>query len=354
MMQQIKQILPGGWQKTRRALGLDAARWRRLRVGQTICFGAMEQKELNHARLPVIGSKEYGFPQGSFTAFRMQAQGKAPVWLIVAEAEGTFPYLAISRKLSAHDLENLLAEEDLRTLTHSSRLKRLFLREYTPGMREWITMRYDRRIEGIRGTQNEEDTERVFEYELYVNEDNTHAVEVERYLDGHMDVYATIYRPISDVLDITDAPRRLAEEKPADAVAEKLTAASPQKPRPRQQGQEASLKDVEETRKLMRTRSEPRKETSSSAPENRLECNLPTAWRLIDEALRGGLKLSDVVRRVLGLPLHTSETIGFEMDLSEDDYRLLSERFGLHPSDHASIRARVVKELEAFAGKGPR
>lgn len=351
MLNQIKQILPDTWTWTRRTFGMEGARWRKLKIGQTVCFGAMEQPELNTTRFIINSIKEYEFSQAGFSAYSLSIDNKHICWLIVAEVEGTSPYLAISRKLSQHDLENLLADEDLLTLSHSSRMKNLYLREQTPGLRDWITMRYDRRIEGIRGKQREHDAERVFEYELYVNENNDRAIEVERFLDGHMEVYATIYRPISDVLDIIDPPRPVVAAPKARAEVKPAPSAPPAQKAPLPI---ASQKDVEETRQSIHQTlplAQPAKAASIPTQTGRLECDISTAWRLIDEAMRGGMRLSDVVRKVLGLPVKTSELISFEFSLTGDDYVLLGKRYGIDPKNQSAIRARMVQELEAFAGK---
>lgn len=357
MLQQIRQILPDGWSRTRRALGMESVRWHPLKPGQTVCFGPMKQEELNQAKPGVVAVKEYEFSQGRFLAYLLQSQGQPPLWMIVADAQGQTPYLAISRKLSKEQLEDVLSPDDVQVITHSSRLKHLLLREQTPGLRDWITLRYERRIEGVRGKQRENGTERVFEYELYVSEDDSRAIEIERYLDGHMDAYATIYRPASDVLEVLDAPRRAA----APAAASKAqTPPSPLKapaPAPKTRApsplRTASLQDVEQTRKINRQAPVVKASaTARPATTGRIECDISTAWRLIDEALRGGMRLSDVVRKVLGLPVQASDLISFDFTLSEEDYVHLAQRYGLNPQNQLAIRTRIVQELEAFAGKG--
>lgn len=357
MLHQIKHMLPDGWGRTRRALRMDATRWEKLEVGKTVCFGPMRQEELNHARLPISAKKDYEFPQGRFTAYRIQAEGKPELWMIVAQAQGVDPYLAISRKLSKRDLEDLLAAEDVQVITHSSRIKHLLLREQTPGLRDWVTLRYERRIEGIRGKQHEDGKERVFEYELYVSDRNSHAIEIERYLDGHMDAFATLYRPVSDILEVLDAPRvPLPSVRTTEATPLPVKPATPttQKSRPAANTQ-ASLKDVEQTRKIHQQPAVVKAASASKpSPSGRIECDITTAWRLIDEALRGGLRLSDVVRKVLGLPLKTNDLISFDFSLTPEDYEELGKRYGMHPDNQAAIHARIIQELEAFAGKGSR
>lgn len=346
-------MLPEAWTRTRRGFGAETSHWHRLKPGQTVCFGAMAQPELHMARLRVTGCKEYDFPQAGFSAFSLSADHQPLCWMIVAEMTGAAPYLALSRRLLPEDLARLLTDEDVLTLSHSSRMKHLYLREQTPGLREWVTMRYDRRIEGIRGKQRERGTERAFEYELYVSEGNDRAIEVERFPDGHMEVYATIYRPTRDVLEVIPPPRLVAVPKPEAEVKPEIRPAAP--PVHITRAAAASLKDVEETRRIMRRQPMLQAVEPAAPPPHRgggrLECTASTAWRLLDEARRGGIRLSDVVRKVLGLPVETSERISFEFLLTEADYLLLGKRYGIDPKHQPAIRAKMAQELEDFAGK---
>ena len=46
-----------------------------------------------------------------------------------------------------------------------------------------------------------------FQYALLVDEDNEHALEAEQYEDGTLQVFATIYRPATDIGEIKRAPK---------------------------------------------------------------------------------------------------------------------------------------------------
>ncbi len=210
-------------------------------------------------------------------------------------------------------------------------------------------MRYGRRIEGIRGKQREHDAERVFEYELYVNDRNDKAIEIERFLDGHMDAYATIYRPISDVLEIVDSrPPPVHTTRQMASVKESMPAILSPARQETEVPARSSLKDVEETRKIIRRQ---QKHKPSPTQQGRLECDLTTAWRLIDEAVRSDMRLSDVVRKVLGLPVEAVDLVSFNFTLHEEDYIELGKRYGISPANQTAIRARIIQELEEFAGK---
>lgn len=101
---------------------------------------------------------------------------------------------------------------------------------------------------------------------------------------------------------------------------------------------------------------------------------LPTSWRSAQPALRAvqiafdvsesvlqavraaayaaNLSNSDQVRVVLDLPLlRQAKRPRLTVSLSEDDYRLLGERYGLKPDDHLAIKERIAATLVDFAAK---
>src|SRR5690606_39222338 len=72
---------------------------------------------------------------------------------------------------------------------------------------------YKREINGLKGRLYKGDHRKIplpatsegqdFSYTLLVSDSNEHALEIEKYLDGRMEVYATIYRRINDVGEIS-------------------------------------------------------------------------------------------------------------------------------------------------------
>ncbi len=344
MFQQIKQLLPDHWVGKKNMLA-PSAPLERLRIGQTVQFGAMPQDSISEQHLIITERKLYTFSQAQFASFALSRKGKQVCWVIIAhDNESEEPYLAISRKLEATDLEVLLTPEDLKVLSHSSRLRRLFVREQiNQPLSGWTTTRYERRIEGLRGKQMEKGTERVFEYELYVSEDNAKAIEIERFLDGHMDVYATIYRPMSDIVDIIHtAPRLTQKEQPqAEPSPEqklqslpKVTPLAPVK---------LEHKDIVETRQMLERKQQ------KEMGEQLLECDIKTAGTLIEEALRNDMRIADVVRKILRLPIATSDSVKFNFTLNQREYETLGKRYQINPRDTQQIRDRIIEELQAFA-----
>lgn len=103
-----------------------------------------------------------------------------------------------------------------------------------------------------------------------------------------------------------------------------------------------------------------------------MKTELPSRWRSSQPALRAvqvafdvsesvlqairtaayeaNLSNSDQVRVVLGLPLlRQAKRPRLTVSLSEEDYRLLGERYELDPTDHLAIKERVGAALVAFA-----
>ena len=74
------------------------------------------------------------------------------------------------------------------------------------------------------------------------------------------------------------------------------------------------------------------------------------AVRVIEEAMLNKMPISEVIRRVVGLPVVFREKVFFSMPLSDMDYQALGTRWGIAPSDKVAIRYRIMRELAHFAG----
>lgn len=81
-----------------------------------------------------------------------------------------------------------------------------------------------------------------------------------------------------------------------------------------------------------------------------VECDLRVANKIIDEAIRNEMRLSDVVRRVIELPVSHQEAVQIPVVLSDEDYSLLAIRYGISASDRNAIKARIIEDLNGFSG----
>ena len=82
-----------------------------------------------------------------------------------------------------------------------------------------------------------------------------------------------------------------------------------------------------------------------------VECELPAANRVIEEAIRNEMSMSDVIRRIIALPVARQESVSIPVMLTDADYSLLAVRYGIPAADRAAIKAKVMEEIGDFSGK---
>lgn len=70
------------------------------------------------------------------------------------------------------------------------------------------------------------------------------------------------------------------------------------------------------------------------------------ATRIRLEAVRVGLSPSDLIRRIVGLPVRTRPVRPrLTVSLSDEDFMILAERYALDPTDRLAIKRRVMEEI---------
>lgn len=67
-----------------------------------------------------------------------------------------------------------------------------------------------------------------------------------------------------------------------------------------------------------------------------------------DEAHRHGLSTSDQIRTIIGLPAKQPKRPRLSVSLSEEDYLLLGERYGLAVDDKQGIRQAITEEIVRY------
>jgi|GEM_PF-6621710 len=204
MFKALKKMFPGDdWQDTRRSVTRDENWWKKLREGAKVEFTSVPQASISNAELTIKNTQYYDFGNSSFTSYMLHDGNKLQCQVIVAQQGDNSTYLAVSRHLSEDELYRICSQEDVKLLTQPRHLKRLYVREQAMGLDGWLSMRYSKKLDNIRGSKTVNDQERSFDYTLLVSDDNSKAIEVERYHDGRCEIYITVYRPVSDIIDIT-------------------------------------------------------------------------------------------------------------------------------------------------------
>ncbi|MDX1975541.1 MAG: hypothetical protein SFT92_07695 [Rickettsiales bacterium] len=443
-----------------------------LQLGSSIGFGFVPQASLSGRRVSVVDINTYQFGQESLTSFVLSNDKDPAVSMIVAESEGE-QYLAISRKLSADDRASMFDAQELENLQSRPEVTQLTCRNVNGEFKGWVVTNYKRELQGMTGRVFKGDFRKAplpaatdakeFKYMLLVSESNEHAIEIEKYADGKLEIYATVYRRLTDIGEVTHptaarpdiklaspqvtvapaAPQAAAPQPlvlpelskpepvaaaPAPVVeAPKVQAAAPATVAPAipAAAPPVAIKDVppvvaapvqpqvavqptvsapvsapaasvttatpaptvkQEEKKPMEivqplqqaaatngaaapavkpvsvasqpaaqetfVKQDAKAVTKSANPlENEsIECDLRVANKIIDEAIRNEMRLNDVVRRIIELPVAYPEAVHIPVTLSDEDYALLAIRYGIASTDRNTIKTRILEELNNFSG----
>lgn len=396
-----------------------------LQVGSAIVFGFVPQASLSGRRMQVSAINTYQFGSEALTSFVLTQEQGPGISMIVAESDGE-QYLAISRRVTMSDRIRMFESSDIENVTEKADVTRLVCKE-NPEFKGWTVGGYRREIQGMQGMLFAGDFRKTplpaasagqgFKYTLLASDNNEYAIEIEKYPDGRVEMYATVYRRVSDIGEVSHPMRpdlKLAAAKADEKKPEAPKAAEIKQPfsNPPVKAEPVDLKDfpapaaapftekqpVETKPQPIATQEKkpmsmpqpatepqpsPRPMTgnggspkfssvSNAAPahvetfpkqENKpmlkpvigtdndsVECDLRVASKVIDEAVRSEMRLSDVVRRIIELPVNNQGAVQIPVTLTDEDYSLLAIRYGISASDRAAIKRRIAEDLSDFSG----
>lgn len=411
-----------------------------LQVGSAIVFGFVPQASLSGRRLQINAINTYQFGAEALTSFALTQDRGPGISMIVAESEGE-QYLAISRRITVSDRIKMFESADIENVTEKAEATQLACKENSD-FKGWTVANYRREIQSMKGLLFAGDFRKMplpslnvaqeFKYTLLASENNEHAIEIEKYPDGRIEMYATVYRRTSDIGEVShpmrpDLKLAAANESMAPVVEKKIPEpkmpevkipeqkpeekpnffvppmkVSPVKltefpapatvpapaPKPVQAAAPAANPKPLEEKKPMYTepaaaapQQAPRANGGQPAPKfssvvvtpasdvhhkqevktvskmmngldnDAVECDLRVANKIIDEAIRNEMRLSDVVRRIIELPVANQEAVQIPVTLSDEDYSLLAIRYGMSANDKNAIKSRIVEDLNSFSGK---
>jgi len=445
------------WKPIKKAPPQNKPKLADLKIGSLVSFGYMPQMAISGRKLNVSAINTYQFGADVLTSFVLSREKEADVSMIIADAQGD-QYLAISRKLSPTERSKLFAENTIFAIISKTDASKLNCRDNVPELKGWMALEYKREIQGMKGFLHSGDFREgkdklnsgdEFSYTLLGSDSNEHALEIEEYKDGRVEVYATIYRKTSDINDVVYEPvnslnkadvklvsqnseispvakallapvlssepalepvlvKEEKKEEKAEDVKEvikleevKLPELTPTPLAPiiekseimeAEKAAEITEKKAEEklTEKLVEKSPEENKEmsiTPTMSSETKsfgsnghdyngalngsagkiemksegkvvngmdgesISCDLKVANQIIDEAIRSEMRLSDVVRRIIELPVAHQEAVQIPITLSDDDYSLLAIRYSISASDKNAIKTRIIQDLGDFSGK---
>jgi len=433
------------WKPIKKAPVQNKSKLADLQIGSVVSFGYMPQMALSGKKLAVSAINSYQFGADVLTSFAFvldNSSDSSNVSMIVADAQGE-QYLAISRRLSVSDRIRLFADNAVEAVVSRSDVTKLNCNDNVPELKGWLASDYKREIQGMRGFFHRADLRggsdklhsgEEFAYTLLGSDSNEHALEIESYPDGRIDIYATIYRRTSDIKDVVNAKdvaaqqsvdvKLVTQNNEVSPVAKALLApvvvaagetnleivkpeivkleevALPQlTPTPLAPAIEkvaiakTEIAETEIVKEVIEPKpteklDEEKKEmnaTATIATENKpfgsngngyyngngaaakqeigtvnktagnmdnesINCDLKVANQIIEEAIRNEMRLSDVVRRIIELPVAHQESVQIPFTLSDDDYALLAIRYGIPASDRNAIKTRIIQDLGDFSG----
>jgi hypothetical protein len=445
-------VIADFWKPVKKAQQQEVLQPDLLQIGSSLGFGFVPQALLSGRRLHVTAINTYLFGDEALTSFVLTQEKEPGVSMIVAESDGEY-YLAISRRISLNDRMKLFEVQELEGVMNRPDQQRLNSRDHIIDYKGWMVASYKREIQGLKGAIFKGDFRKTplpavkeaqeFEYTLLVSDSNEHAIEIEKYNDGRIEVYATVYRRLNDIGEIThpvvekarpDIKLASAAESTISSsftAAPKLQEAEPLKSEPVKvapiQLQEfitapaaqaantaapvpaapaepaAAIKEITLTPPEANvapgvfTVSNVQEEHPMATPTNAIngastnmstaeaikpklyvqpntpdaygqdvkaipskamnsfdadaiECDLRVANKIIDEAIRNEMRLTDIVRRIIELPVAYPESVQIPVTLTDEDYALLAIRYGISSSDRNAIKRRIIDDLNDFSG----
>lgn len=344
-----------------------------LKAGDTITFGVLPQEFIAGKSFTLGAAVHYQFTATQLCSYPLLDETLTPCCtMIIARAGTAHPYLAISRKLNAPTARDICTEDDAEKIRHEAYPQHLYIRKHTAGLHDWLHLHYENRIKSAKGTKILRGQEvKSFAYSLYVAENQFKALEIERYPNGEYDLFATIFRPVSDIIAITPARHMADTLSTAIAMTADTAKATSSSVAGRSEPALASSRshaaghhtDIDNSAKIftlptalniqgaaVMTTSELLPDTS--AQHRHIACNLRMASKLIDEAMRNDMRVADVIRKAIGLKVAEDDLVRFDLKLSDKDYQSLAARFDVHVQNKDKIHELIMEELGHFTGEG--
>ncbi len=428
------------WKPSKKSQQPNKLKLTDMQIGSTISFGYVPQAALSGKKFTVSAINSYQFGQDVLTSFLLNNEKEAEISMIIAEAQGE-QYLAISRRISIDFRNKLFDNNAIEQIINDQETTKFSCRDNIPELKGWMVTNYKREIQGMRGNiyhadfRNGHDkliSGNEFQYTLLGSNSNEHAIEIETYSDGKIDIYATIYRRTSDIAEIIYSVKSQSSEmkliKKEDAEeshaenAQKISLENPiiqdtnkaeELSKPEfSKTEPAKLEEVAlpqltatplvpeipknepaiiETKNIKNNNEEKENmnittvlsndtkpnltnghqatpsfentavkdfkqeiktvtKTTNGMDNEAIECELRVANQIIDEAIRNEMRLSDVVRRIIELPVAHQEAVQIPLNLADEDFSLLAIRYGIPSSDRNAIKLRIIQELGDFSG----
>lgn len=324
-----------------------------LHVGCTVGFGFMPQRNISGCRLPVKAVHTYNFGEDSFLTYVLDNDEKDINLIVTTDEHLKETHLSLSQRIDDAVFANLFPSHEPASWFALKPGEKVSTSDRVMGMQQsWISGNY-RVVMQARGSVTEGDNRllkrafggtitRQFDYVILVDDTNEHALEAEKYDDGSLVVYSTVYRPVTDIGEISGPIHSAARLAHMDHVLEKL---APTQTPEKEDGNVIAMIPTPVT-----VRKEEQEKAAPDASRDMLALDAKLAAGIIQEAQKNRISLAALIRKVIDLPEIINDQVMVSFSLSDAEYTELSERYHLEHSDHAGVRDNIIKELRQFVG----
>lgn len=346
-----------------------------LEVGCVVGLGFMPQKNLSGRRLPITEINSYLFDEDSFISYRLEDDDTDINLIVADDAHNAGTYLALSLRLNELMFASLFVSPLPQDWFALKKDEVIDVSSRVLGApRGWFASRYrlamkarGSKLDGdfrLRDPLERANVSRPFDYVLFVDDANNHALEAERYDDGSLSVLATVYRPSTDIGEITrpifQDVSLISDAEPELPLFETLLDVKgvsiiehepPTMDKPLKMATETPV-EVELPLHTKFGRIQPANIAAKieSYPET-LACDTRLAGRIISEAQRNQMALSELVRKVIDLPAKIKDQVFIPFALEDAEYAELARRYDVPASDREAVRQQILEELRNFIGE---
>lgn len=344
----MKQVFQGDLWNHETSLEDESSLLKRVNEGYEITFGHMPQPSLSAQTLLIRAINTYAFDGEHYTSFALSHEQNSHIQLILHKAQD-IEYIALSQKLTDEQKEKLFGKNLLGKLLNTPKKIKVTLPTDMIELKGWLTESYEPVLLHVKGAKyqgdyryqpfsQEELTGEKMDYSLCTSENREFAIEIEHYGGDHIDVYATIFRTVSDITEVKKSTTEIIE----------TPAPTPVDSAPKEKDKKSNIQLVKPKKLKQNIRKE---ETQNEVIKDDLEFDVKLALKLMEEADRNDMSLDKVIRKVLDLDFNAKDTIKLSFEISKQDFERLAERHGVKNNDKSDIKAKIIEELNAFVGK---
>ena len=328
-----------------------------LAVGCTVGFGFLPQRNISGCRMPVKAINTYRFDEAVFPTYVLGGETSEINLIITKDEESGETHLSLSQRVEERLFAMLFLSNQPQNWFSMKEGEKLYTSQRVMGMQQsWVSRSYKLAMTSTgtfipgdhrthKNPASPEEAKR-FESVLFLDEENDRALEAEKYSDGSIVVYATVYRPVTDIGEIT-APITSFATKPVtknELAKFKLSSKTEEK----KTEDKIEITTTEETKPAELV--DIKTSEKSFASEGMLVIDAKLAGRLIDEAKHNNISIAEVIRKIIDLPASINDQVMINFALSDTEQAKLASRYNLTVSDHKNVRQNIIRELQEFAG----